>query len=103
MSRNSFSNDDFSTKAEFALLKDNFEPHNLSKRICEAIDNQKDVDRAIQNIINTTLAKDIDTRKIVKELVIECMKDNSWKTWAKFFTVLLSLVLAFISGEYLNK
>lgn len=102
MSKNN-SKDDFNTRAEFALLKDSFEPHNLSKKICEAIDNQKDVDRAIQNIINTTLAKDIDTRKIVKELVMECMKDNSWKTWLKVLLTAFALVLAFISGGYFNK
>jgi hypothetical protein len=94
------SKDTFDSKAEIKSLKDDFEPHNLSKKICEAINNQKDVDRSIKSVIDFALEKDIDTRNIVKNIAKEAIKDEWWKRWIQILIWLGSLLCAFISGGY---
>ena len=86
--------DNFDTKTEIQRLRSDFEPHNLSKKICEAIKSQKDIDIAIKGVIQDALEKDIDTRKVVKDLIKESRKENVWA----FGIAIVQYILSFIAG-----
>lgn len=96
-------NDSFDSKAEIQRLKDDFEPHNLSKKICEAIKTQKDIDTSIKSILKEALENDICTQKIIKCLTKESLREEGKNIWIKIAGVIFSLVIAFISGGYFLK
>jgi hypothetical protein len=92
--------DDYNQKDELERLKKDIEPHNLSKIVCEAIKNQKDIDISIKGIIKEALEKDVDTRKIVKELIKESIREEGWQNWKHIIGWFITIILAFISGGY---
>ena len=92
--------DNFNPKDEIRLLKEGLEPHNLSKKICEAIENQKDIDKSIVGIINTALKNSLETRNLVKEVTKEAIQEAQWNYWAKMTGLIIAVAVAFISGGY---
>lgn len=89
--------DNFDSKKEIELLKDNFEPHNLSKKICEAIKNQVDINLAIQEIIKKSLKDDITTQETIKSIID---KHITYKSLKWILGWIMTIILAIIGGKY---
>lgn len=97
------SEDNFDTKKEIQQLKDGFEPHNLSTRICQAIKSQKDIDIVLKEVVKEALQNDISVQKILKNLIIETAKENNFISWKVAMSWILTLILSVISGGYFIK
>ncbi len=67
------------TKDELKRLKNDIEPHNLSKIVCEAIKNQVDINAAIQTIINKSLQENVLTQGIIKNIINQHVPYMTWK------------------------
>lgn len=94
------SKDNFDPKTEIRRLQEGFEPHNLSEKMCEAIKKQKDVDKAIKEVIEESLKKEVNIINAVKNIVIEYGKEKRWNNFLVGLGWVVTLVLAFIGGGY---
>jgi hypothetical protein len=85
-------------------LKDDFEPHNLSKKICEAIKTQKDINIVIKEVVEDALKNDSNTQMLVKQLVQDSIKEEKWQSWKQNWKHivgwLVTIIIAFLGGGY---
>lgn len=82
------------------MTQGNFEPHNLSKKICEAIKTQKDIDSSIKGVIKYSLGNDVDIRKMVQDLIKHHIKELGLISWKTALGISFTLLLAIIGGGY---
>ena len=87
-------NDNFDPREAITQLGAGFEPHNLAKKVCEAIKEQVTLQSILKDFYKTTLKEDVDTQNIIRGII--------WKSWKVVGSILLSIVLAFIGGGYLK-
>ncbi len=50
-------------------IKDDFQPHNFSKRMCASIENQTDINRAITKIVQDSLSENSSIQEIIKKIM----------------------------------
>jgi len=49
-------------------IKGGLEPHNFSKKMCESIENQVDINSAIKNLIQVSLKNDVNMQNTIKNI-----------------------------------
>lgn len=91
--------DDFDYEEEYKRIKNEFEPHNLSQKMCKSIEKQTDIREALNGLIKYSLKSDIETQEIIKGIIYK-----HWKVWLPIAGVtLLHIVCACISAGWFNK
>lgn len=95
--------DTFDPATEIQRLRDDFQPHNLSKKICEAIKTQIDINIILKEIISDAITNDLVMQRIFKTLIKETLREESAQFWFKIIGLIISLIGAFISGGHFLK
>jgi hypothetical protein len=80
-------------------IKGSFEPHNFSRKMCESIENQVDINSAIRNIIQVSLKDDVNMQNTIKSIIDKHVVYKLGLWLPTIITSILS-VLVFIINYY---
>jgi len=71
--------------SEDFVTKEEYKTPNLSKKICEALKEQTDINDVLKNLIKKSLKEDVETQEIIKDII--------YKGWKKYYLILIPIII----------